>query len=53
MLKLNPNYAAAYYKLGHLYFRARKLQQAKTAYLRTVELDPKQGAAHAGLGAIY
>ncbi len=53
VLKLNPNYAAAYYKLGRLYFRARKFHQAKTAYLRTVELDPKQGAVHAGLGAIY
>ena len=45
--------AAAFYKLGKLFFRKRNFQKAEDAYLEAIALAPAQAAPHAGLGAVY
>ena len=45
--------AAAFYKLGKLFFRKRNFQKAEDAYLAAIALAPAQAAPNAGLGAVY
>lgn len=48
-----PTCAACFAKLGDIYVKKNDLAQAEPAYLKAVEIDPKQVAVYNALASVY
>lgn len=51
-IKLKPDYAEAYYNLGHAYYSLHRYDEALDAYKNAVKLNQKYADAYIALGAI-
>jgi len=49
----NPKCASAWASLGYIYMQSGRAKDAEQAYLRTVDLLPKDPAVHLGLSLLY
>ena len=49
---LNPRYPAVHYRLGVALGRAGRLEEAKAAYLKAIDLDADFAVAHRGVGQV-
>ncbi len=52
-IKLNPEYAEAYFNLGTVYYKQGLQKKAEEAFLKSIELQPEYGRAHYSLGFVY
>lgn len=52
-IRLNPDFADAYYGLGHAYFDLKRWPEAIKALERAVEINPKDMEAYAMMGHAY
>ena len=52
-IKLNPQDASAYNKLGSVYFSRGEYESASIAYKNAIELVPNNADTHNSLGVAY
>ena len=52
-IKVDPNYATAYYEMGYTLFSTGKGKNAMPYLEKVLQLDPKSGGAYDMIGSIY
>ncbi|REJ43621.1 MAG: tetratricopeptide repeat protein [Microcystis flos-aquae DF17] len=52
-MKLNPNYAMAYFGRGELYYYQKKYELALADFNKAIELNPNHAGAYVNRGIIY
>lgn len=52
-IKLNPEFALAYFERGAAYYSINKLDMALSDFRRAIEVDPKYPNAYYGRGCVY
>lgn len=52
-IRIEPNYATAYYNLGTSYFHLQQFEKAAAAFQQAIKLHPTYAEAFTNLGAVY